>query len=236
MTLKDTCLFTRVILRFFFNLKVHKLADAPKDCFGIPMLPAFAELGNNAPEENPAGSVAALGSESEAFDEASYGVWTTIMDTSVKDGGVPEVRSNPQLNSLSQNRQFGAPSADIDPDDDILVEAEVDAVDSSSHSAPAALIGLSRKSIMPPSKRVRLEEFCSAFLGMSVFDVADVWVPSGSFDSLSHVTSVSTSRSNENLNNFKRVSGYTQIKVWSGAVGRAYASGNPVWSANQVRN
>jgi hypothetical protein len=69
---------------------------------------------------------------------------------------------------------------------------------------------------------------------MSVFDSADVWIPAGGeySDCLRHVTTVTSTETNELLNDFKQQSQNALIKCWSGAVGRAFSSGNPVWSAN----
>jgi hypothetical protein len=183
----------------------HDLTSAPKDCFGIPMLPAFAELGDVTPEENPAASVAPI---SDVFDEASYGVWSTIMSNALDEFHLPDS------------------STDFVESGDTMSEGSVDS-DVMILDTP----------IMPQFRKERLEEFTSAFLGMSVFDVADVWIPCRLIDadSLCHVTSVIANDNNSPLVEFKKVSENSRIKCWSGAVGRAYSSGNPVWSANQVR-
>ena len=70
---------------------------------------------------------------------------------------------------------------------------------------------------------------------MSVFDAAYAWIPSGgtAADELCHVTSVVSTKTNEALTRFAVVSQNVVMKPWSGAVGRAFASGNPVWSANR---
>lgn len=80
---------------------------------------------------------------------------------------------------------------------------------------------------MPQHQRDRLEEFITAFLGMSVFDAADIWIPGASSDSVYHVSSLI---SNDSLQAFRCASEGIQIKAWNGAVGRAYASVQPVWS------
>jgi len=206
------------------------LASAPKDCFGIPMLPDFAELGNE--NSAPAPAVPRIthqttGADQDAFDEASYGVWSTIM------------RERPHLATQQQQQQ----QQDHEALDDIsglpmgvnegvgVNPAEDDSID------PKSLVATNKPTI-DRKRKEQVEEFCEAFLGMSVFDIADVWIPAGPShpDCLSHVvtiTSCSSVQSNA-INEFKRVSGYTLIKFWSGAVGRAYSSGNPVWSCNPV--
>jgi len=121
-------------------------------------------------------------------------------------------------------------------------------------------------------KMDKLEEFVQAFLGISVFDIADVWMPNNrhimstksSLNSstassplstakqksssssntaeeddeeedvhLQHVSSHMKDPNNANLQAFSTLSTRATIKYWSGAVGRAFASGNPVWSCNE---
>jgi len=108
-----------------------------------------------------------------------------------------------------------------------------------SSSASVTSNDSSAKSVNQPIlervKQDRLEEFASAFLGMSVFDAADIWIPmtGESMDVLSHVTSITTSAGGDALSNFSLLSEGLAIQSWSGAVGRAFASGNPVWTSNK---
>jgi hypothetical protein len=186
---------------------VHELTDAPKDTFGIPMLPTFAEIGNVTPE----------GEELEIFDEASYGIWTTIMDT---------------LNDDNLDVSFGNAM-----DFSMMNVDDRDVQDTASWASDLQVV-VPGPAPMPESRVLRLEEFCSAFLDMSVFDLADVWVPVGVEsqypDCLRHVTSVTSSDENISLllQEFRSASANTLIKFWTGAIGRAHSSGNPVWSAN----
>lgn len=170
----------------------RNLNDAPKDTFGIPMLPIPAELGGSPNDESL-----------EVFDEASYGIWTTIMETLAEAG--------------DEFADFAANDVEMLTTDDSL---HVNFTTAPRMSVP---------------RRERLEEFCLAFLGMSVFEMADVWIPAGDEypDSLRHVMSVLDDTNNQNLLNFARQSESTLIKGWMGAVGRAYSSGNPVWSTNE---
>jgi hypothetical protein len=185
----------------------HELLTAPKDTFGIPMLPMFAELDGSVPEEN-----------ADVFDEASYGVWTTIMDTlSSADF------NDPQNFDLQRDLQNGS--------ENLLVDGETLSL---PDDEPTLQVVLPDQVTMSGHRRERLEEFCLAFLGMSVFDSADVWIPAGGqySDCLRHVTTVTSTETNELLNDFKQQSQNALVKCWSGAVGRAFSSGNPVWSAN----
>lgn len=190
---------------------LHELTQAPKDTFGIPMLPSFAELGNNGTSN--------FGDDLDVFDEASYGIWTTIMDTLPNGDQGDQQRIN-------------------DPMDFTFDAKEASLMASSSLSSSLAISDLQNvilpDAAMPECRKTRLEEFCVAFLDMSVFDLADVWVPVGNDcpDCLRHVTSVASTERNVILDDFATESSKTLIKFWMGAVGRAYSSGNPVWSAN----
>lgn len=186
----------------------HDVTGAPKDCFGIPMLPSFAELGGRAAEDdaaNPSSTVC------DPFDEASFGIWATIMHSPDEAAGSTEHEK--QSDSIVASRQA------LDENGVPRIEPFMD------------------KPLMPVHRRERLEEFCAAFLELSVFDVSDVWMPveGEAYGTLGHVTSNVSTDKNAALNDFMLVSQYSQIKLWSGAVGRAFASGNPVWSANCVR-
>lgn len=172
----------------------YELSAAPKDTFGIPMLPSFTESGQKQ---------VTYEDDMDVFDEASYGIWSTIME-SLGDMNSP-------------------------------VNAEPDS------RTPAVMRKESLHVMLPPShsmsdeRRERLSEFCEAFLGMSVFDYADVWVPAsehGYVDCLRLIMSSINNVDAEGLSEFKGVSEHALIKFWSGAVGRAFSSGNPVWSAN----
>lgn len=174
------------------------------------MLPPFAELGNLATEENPAGSAAPM---TDDFDDASFGIWSTIMSTEPADKSASDPTKDTFLRSPSPFMLTEAPEKVATP--------------------PLASSPSISKPMLPPHQRERLEEFATAFLGMSVFDAADLWMPEGeSGDTLFHITSVASTDMNEPLRNFKAASAGVSIKLWSGAVGRAFASGNPVWSAN----
>jgi hypothetical protein len=210
----------------------HNLATAPKDCFGIPMLPTNAELDSNNPMSGtyPPGSYIENGRDSppieDVFDEASYGVWSTIMQER------PPVVASPSPSTYDEEL------IDIAVEDGLPVghnEGFPNPALDNGYFDPNSLIITSKRS-MDRKRKERLEEFCSAFLGMSVFDVADVWIPAGPShpDCLSNVTSITANIQSNVLTEFKRVSGYTLVEFWSGAVGRAYSSGNPVWSCNPV--
>jgi hypothetical protein len=179
----------------------HELSQAPKDTFGIPMLPTVAELGSGSSAVGNVTPDEAM----DVFDEASYGIWNTIMDDFFQDA--PTYDSGSSAN--------GGPVA----------------------SDPSLQVVLPDQHLITESRKERLDEFLSAFLSMSVFDVADVWVPAatdGYPECLRHVMSVMTGgiTGNDRLHEFQIVSEHALIKFWTGGVGRAYSSGNPVWSCN----
>lgn len=166
-----------------------EVTSAPKDTFGIPMLPDFG--------------IDVL----DIFDEASYGIWSTIMDT---DG----LWSEAVLDSMGESQEDVSSLANV-------------------VSEPALQVVLTSKASMSEPRKTRLEEFCAGFLGMSVFDVADVWVLAGDEqpDCLRYVTSV-IGEDNPVLDSFRQSSVNALIKFWNGAIGHAYSSRDPVWSVN----
>lgn len=216
------------------NKTEYDLASAPKDCFGIPMLPCFAELRNPTATPAPAPTTddGRASPTYDIFDEASFGVWSTIMQErtnfSISDGQFKP--NNHRMDddsvdlSVDNSRPMGLNEGNIGQS----VDDDVDPVTLVTRNKPT----------MDGKRKERLEEFCSAFLGMSVFDIADVWISAGTEnpDCVSHVVSICDNNQSNAVSEFKRVSGYTLIKFWSGAVGRAYSSGNPVWSCNPVRH
>ncbi|KAL3914219.1 MAG: hypothetical protein SGILL_006189, partial [Bacillariaceae sp.] len=186
----------------------HELASAPRDCFGIPMLPAVAELGNSAPKRSEEYGETVT----DAFDEASYGVWSTIMQTLEQPGNSMLEQSIP---AVAIDAASSAPPSDL------------------STTSSMALTTIS-KPYMALERQDRLKEFASAFLDVSVFELAEVWLPlEGGSDALGLMTSVTGSKENASLNDFTNESRKFPIKYWSGAIGRAFSSGNPVWSYNR---
>jgi len=164
------------------------------------MLPWFAELGDSKDDDRMNTTTA-----SNAFDEASYGVWNTIMEDA-PDFAKPDEITSSNYETVKFDEQL-----------------------------PYQLCSKSEQ--MPQMRIDRLEEFASAFLGMSQFDIVDVWLPPSleHVDALTNITNVFASSKQSNLmEEFRTISSQTLIKVWSGAVGRAFGSGNPVWSSNPV--
>ena len=181
----------------------HDLESAPRDCFGIPMLPAIAELGKSQSDTNS-------GTNSDVFDEASYGVWSTIMQT------VDNIES---IHLMEEHEK----------------ELSVDVESTQSNSLKTQLLTTGQKLYMNIERQQRLEEFSSAFLDVSIFDLAEVWIPTGqNSDCLGLNSSIKSTDTNSSLNEFETESGKVLIKFWSGAIGRAYSSGNPVWTFNKV--
>ena len=227
--------------------ETHNLVDAPRDQFGIPMLPSFAELGNspnssvygatsragvdggNVDECSGGGGVRPLSPEAEdAFDEASYGVWSTVMGSPPADSSTAATAVG-GYGSGAAMAGTGFMGSKVGTEDTTRATMTQGTINFSSSTLAVG------KPMLQERRKSRLEEFLFAFLGMSVFDAADVWIPGGDGvgGSLMHVTSVSTTDTNEGLNYFKRVSESSAIKIWSGAVGRAFGSANPVWTTNK---
>mmetsp|Transcript_27855 Transcript_27855/g.65468 ORF Transcript_27855/g.65468 Transcript_27855/m.65468 type:complete len:916 (+) Transcript_27855:2-2749(+) len=178
----------------------HDLESAPRDCFGIPMLPAVAELGNSRRAESQSEMV------NDAFDEASYGVWSTIM------------QNLDETDMALLMEQRGSQDA-------------VNGNNNSTHASSKDRTISDDEPIIDIERQERLEEFASAFLDVSIFDLAEIWIPAGrNSEVLCLNSSVKSIENNKSLDKFSTESKSIVIKFWSGAVGRAYSSGNPVWS------
>lgn len=177
------------------------LDDFPSDFYGIPLLPPFSDL-DSGDKSRTDGTSSISDSDdaaaANAFDQATYGLWSTIME-------------NPEINSA------------------------IEQVSEEITCAAASIASQSDAPYVYPERRERLEEFSSAFLAMSVFDAADFWTPSMNADgstNLHHVFSLTSNDQNISLNYFKIASTNIIVKGWSGAVGRAFCSGSPIWSTN----
>ncbi len=167
---------------------LNALKDAPSDDFGIPMLPAPAELNGGVASQQILDAID--NAITDAFDDASYGVWSTIMN-----------------------------SAGVDP------------IHQTSETIAAKMYLIQE----------RLEEFANAFLGMSVFDIADAWtVSSYSADGIAHspvmkcLFTAAATESNAEINDFRAFSANASIVPGDGAIGKAYSTGYPVWSSMKV--
>ena len=169
------------------RLSENDLRDAPKDDWGIPMLPETSELGNSGNSRRPPNNLPfdiIDNAITDAFDEASYGVWSTIMNSA----GGDTIRTSKSIATKMH-----------------LIQE-------------------------------RLEEFATAFLGMSVFDVADAWTvssnsPTGEDPILKCLFTVAATNTNPGINALMNISGNASITIADGAVGKAYSSGYPVWSS-----
>lgn len=190
-----------------------------KDSLDMPKLPSSSDLSSMdcaASSDNV--------SPDNLFDESSFGLWSAIMNTNIDE----------QLeNIITTDEELFVPT---DVNDSLQavkphVVRSVSSVSIGSNSSESSVASL--KPMLPPGKRDRLEEFIQGFLGMSIFEAADVWIPcSGKkIQLLTHVfTSVKPNI--PDFSDFRMTSSGSNIKIWSGAVGRAYGSGNPVWSNN----
>ncbi|KAL7459072.1 hypothetical protein ACHAWC_011617 [Mediolabrus comicus] len=173
---------------------INALKDAPRDDLGMSVLPAPTELngrgggGSNSASSNTSQQIldAIDNAITDAFDEASYGVWSTIMNSA--GGGT-------------------VPTADTIATKMYLIQE-------------------------------RLEEFANAFLGMSVFDIADAWtVSSYSADGIAQnpvmkcLFTAAATESNPEINDFREFSANASIAPGDGAVGKAFSTGYPVWSS-----
>lgn len=184
------------------------LDDFTSDLFGIPLLPPFEEIEEESNQMNAYSSqVSRENMEANPFDHASYGLWSTIMQN-------PESpymsESQNALSAVNDSHMHMKPNSQGHPnnvDDQVFSE-----------------------------RRERLEEFATAFLEMSVFDLADCWMPSldntNPIPLLHNIFSLTSSENNSSYNYFMQASKSVLVQGWSGAVGNAFCSGNPIWSKN----
>ena len=189
---------------------INDLQCAPKDPFGIPMLPTSCEMATHDGQN--------------AFDEASYGVWSTIMNSERHQAGGLAKNSGVRIDSNHNASQRGNMASALAGDQDDM--PNVDKIH---------LI------------KGRLEEFAHAFLGMSVFDLADAWILDSAQPALGTsndgetprklkcLFSVAATDKNPDINYLRDLSGQTHIDVGDGAVGKAFSSGYPVWNSIRVR-
>lgn len=224
-------------------LDLNNLSDAiqrditmePKDCFGIPMLPTDDYKCNVDESDEASNGVGGM------FDEASYGVWSDLLsraENSIPIGSNHDVlASRYDFKSKSSPRRINSDSslsiliqlseASESSNDLSEMDHSSDVKERRDHETRTALNKIDER-------LERLEEFAQAFLGMSVFDIADIWVPKdGDALLLSQVSCMTNEQKNDDFTAFRQLSCKSIVKMWSGAVGRAYASGNPVWSCNE---
>lgn len=204
----------------------NDLRNAAKDDWGIPILPESAyenddpvvtNNNNNTPTQYKRQHTLSLGSSfddvienaiTDAFDDASYGVWSTIMDSVVPSSD--DSNKTPTIDNSGKLKESEEPFV-----------TEIHLI------------------------QERLEEFATAFLGMSVFDVADAWTTSPSSNDPSNngdgdtilncLFTVAATSSNPEINELMDLSWDASIGAFDGAVGRAFSSGYPVWSSVKVR-
>jgi len=198
---------------FFSSIKANELSTAPKDMYGIPILPLFAELDARQPIQ-----VSDSENSSDTFDEASYRSWPTITNMD---------HFHDLIKPLHHKNEGETHAREPFIVDRSLNSSSETAVISLYHSPPQ----------LQHRKRERLEEFTSAFLGISAFDAADIWIPSSpeKSDSLYHQFSVSATEKDKSMTFFKKESQSSIVKKWSGTIGRAYTLGKPVWTTKKVR-
>mmetsp|Transcript_24572 Transcript_24572/g.56223 ORF Transcript_24572/g.56223 Transcript_24572/m.56223 type:complete len:919 (+) Transcript_24572:629-3385(+) len=187
-----------------------------KDSLDMPKLPSSVDLASM--DYNLDDTIASSPPKNKLMqdksDQASFGLWSAIMNTNIDE----------HLENM------------ISTDEDLFVptdESYKPAVRSASAISVASSTNsdMSQQQIFSQGKRDRLEEFIHGFLGISIFEVADIWVPDQekTFQVLTQVSS-SSKQDTPPLEEFQKSSSTATIPIWSGAAGRAYGSGNPVWS------
>mmetsp|Transcript_18737 Transcript_18737/g.38382 ORF Transcript_18737/g.38382 Transcript_18737/m.38382 type:complete len:947 (-) Transcript_18737:127-2967(-) len=175
---------------------VHTLSAAPKDSFGIPMLPSGAELltagegsGDismpglmSSADSSEAGSQSPDSEQSDPIDDFDYSIWSAIIET--REQHVP-----PSLSPFT-----------------------------SGH--------------LQPGVRDRIAEFINGFLGLSAFDAADVW-HAGQNQVLTQIFTMPSQTAPAGFELFQGFVDNAYVTKWDGAIGRCYATGDPVWDTGE---
>ena len=178
---------------------VHTLSAAPKDSFGIPMLPSGAEL--------LCGDL--IGTSREEF----------------KEGGVPALMSSADSSEAGSQSPDSEQSDEVPVDDfDYSIWSSI--VETREHTPP----GFSPFDLghLQQETRERVEEFVYGFLGLSSFDAADVW-HAGPSQVLSQIFTMTTETAPVGFESFREFGSNAFAGKWDGAIGRCYATGDPVW-------
>jgi len=164
------------------------------------------------------------------FGDNSYGVWSTIMNVDLID----------QLNDTSEtSRRSSLSKIPTVSSQNMLTSKEI----RSRALSDASLLDFAFSTLFEEEEEstkimenicARLEEFAQGFLGMSVFDIADIWIPYAEGDNLllTHLTSVTKDPLNEDFITFKDFSRRAKIMLGCGAPGRAFGLSKPIWCSD----
>lgn len=180
---------------------VHSLTAAPKDLLGIPMLPSHSEIKLSSLDGSQS-------PESDISDEFRYNIWSNVLDqeTGMSSDSTPRLNADLEAQYLSTdltaNRQY--------------------------HSGVGGGSAAQDKwYTLNDSTNERVSEFVEGFLGLSVFDAADVWYASSD----NRLTQISTYVSKDAPSEFSAFNEKTaaSISMWDGVVGESFATANPVW-------
>lgn len=204
-------------------MHVHTISAAPKDSFGIPMLPLHSELDFQAAKKNLGKDILRNngdGSESpesdisaDPIDDFDYNVWSTVLDARPLSKSYESVEDEAMwLSSYSH--------PPLAPESPGLPASRLDkgAEESKSYQ-------------LNNETRERVEEFIHGFLGLSVFDSADIWYAESGTE-LTQIFTMASETAPQEFDYFKQIQA-TTVKAWDGAIGRALATSNPVWESDK---
>ena len=77
-----------------------------------------------------------------------------------------------------------------------------------------------------------LRQFVSGFLGLSVFDACDIWAATGT-GGVGQMFSMSCETAPTGFEVFRTLNATGTAEKWEGAIGRCYATGDPVWEIGE---
>jgi len=188
---------------------INDLRNAPKDDFGIPMLPAAVEshlgVGNT---QNPDMDNLLI---TDAFDEASYGVWSTIMNSASGRTIRTSTTIASKMEVIRERLEeflcafLGMSVFDVG-DAWVFSSADNDGDEGDATVVERATIAFGDMMTVNDDKRKTLK---------CLFTVA-------------------ATESNAGINELRLVSENSSIQIGDGAVGQAFSSGYPVWSSEKV--
>ncbi|GMH63229.1 hypothetical protein TrRE_jg519, partial [Triparma retinervis] len=147
----------------------------------------------------------------DPIDDFDYNVWSTVLDAAPLCKSYESVEDEAVWLS-----SYSHPPLTATPDSPALPGAK---------GGEGTEITDGKNYQLNNQTRERVEEFIHGFLGLSVFDSADIWYAS-SGSSLTQIFTMASETAPQEFDYFKQIQ-QTTVKKWDGAIGRALATGNP---------
>eukprot|EP00804_Cyclotella_cryptica_P004297 CCRYP_013493-RB/>CCRYP_013493-RB protein AED:0.05 eAED:0.05 QI:494/1/1/1/0.5/0.4/5/1391/1011 len=185
---------------------INDLRNAPKDDFGIPMLPSAVEshLGVDNTQNSDMDNLLIT----DAFDEASYGVWSTIMNSAsghtIRTSTTIASKMEVIRERLEEFLCAFLGMSVFDVGDAWVLSSADNVADEGTVLERAAIAGGNMMNVNDDKRKA-----------------------------LKCLFSVAATESNTGINELRMVSENSSIQIGDGAVGQAFSSGYPVWSSDK---